>query len=396
MRHMRSSLLIAVAALVAFAGPARAQSVDTVRLSLRWEITEDTSTVAESLGVLSGIAVDRAGNVYVSDRSAATIWVFDSLGRSQRSIGRKGKGPGEFDSPTGLVVGPDGRLWVRDVTRVSRFAADAANGRLTKFEATFNGPPMGDWMSSRASRFTSDGGFVYPEFHVIFRDPKQARTGRFLIMGPDGALRDSIVVPMFANTPASTASVWVSANSGRMINGLNHVPFAPLPAYDLTPRGTVLMGDAKTYVIREVDRAGKLVREFKRDLAPERIPTAERRDSTAALRARIYSLTYPKERVEGVPPEVWALNVPETYPAYMAVYAGIDGRVWVRRWTAGGDTRSVFDVFEADGRFRAVVIVPRDIGALPTPYLSLDGIAAIGIDRETGAHTILRFGRAGR
>jgi hypothetical protein len=76
------------------------------------------------------------------------------------------------------------------------------------------------------------------------------------------------------------------------------------------------------------------------------------------------------------------------------VYAGLDGRVWVRRWVANGERRSVFDVFETDGRFRAVVEVPREIATLPTPVLSLDGIAAIGVDRETGANTILRFGPA--
>jgi 6-bladed beta-propeller len=87
-----------VALLVA---PLRAQQPDTIRLALKWEVTEVTHTVAESLGVLSGIAVDRLGTVYVSDRSASKIWVFDSLGRSQRGIGRKGQGPGEFQSPTG-------------------------------------------------------------------------------------------------------------------------------------------------------------------------------------------------------------------------------------------------------------------------------------------------------
>ena len=42
------------------------------------------------------------------------------------------------------------------------------------------------------------------------------------------------------------------------------------------------------------------------------------------------------------------------------------------------------------------VEVPRELAPLPTPWLSLDGIAAIGIDRETGANTVLRFGPAAR
>ena len=92
-----------------------------------------------------------------------------------------------------------------------------------------------------------------------------------------------------------------------------------------------------------------------------------------------------------MPPEVWTLRLPETYPPVHSVYGGIDGRVWVRRWVSDNHRRTVFDVFEADGRFRTVVEVPRELAPMPTPWLSLDGIAAIGIDRETGAHTILRF-----
>jgi hypothetical protein len=51
----------------------------------------------------------------------------------------------------------------------------------------------------------------------------------------------------------------------------------------------------------------------------------------------------------------------------------------------------VFDVFETDGRLRTVVVLPRAIAALPTPVLSLGGVAALGVDAETGAHVVLRF-----
>ena len=92
-----------------------------------------------------------------------------------------------------------------------------------------------------------------------------------------------------------------------------------------------------------------------------------------------------------MPPDVRAVRLPESYPAYMAAYAGQDGRVWVRRWSPGSREESIFDVFDPDGRFRTVVVVPNVIAVLPTPVLSLTGIAAIGIDPETGANTILRF-----
>ena len=383
--------LASVVVVALFASPASLPAQDTLRLALRWEISEETSAVAESLGVLSGIAVDRSGNLYVSDRQAVRVWVFDSTGRPQRSIGRKGQGPGEFESPTGPGVSPAGELWVRDGSSVSRFAADPVTGRLTRFATRFTGPLYGDWLSDRATRFRADGSMWFPEFNKGYREQPPPRTGQYLAFDSSGVRRDSIDVPYFRGAPASYARVQVSANSGRIIRGLNHVPFMPIPVWDVTTRGTVLVSDGREYLVRELDAVGRAVREFRRTVAPTRIPAAERRDSTAALRARIDSLQFPRAQVQGVPDDVWALRLPEHYPPILAVYAGLDGRVWVRRWVPNGHQRTVYDVFESDGRFRTVVELPREIAVLPTPWLSLDGVAAIGTDRETGAHTILRF-----
>lgn len=377
--------------LAAVLGAASLPAQDTLRFTLKWEITEGTSAVAESLGVLSGVAVDRSGNVYVSDRGATKVWVFDAEGKSQRAIGRKGKGPGEFDSPTGPAIGLDGRLWVRDTRQVSRFGLDAATGRLTRFEGSFTGPALADWMSDRATRFRPDGAMLFPEFGVSYRQQPPPRRGRYFVFDSSGARLDSIDVPAMEGEPISSAWVQLSASGGRMLRGLNHVPFAPIPVWDATTRGTVLVGDGREYLIRELDRDRKAVREFRRSVPPTRIPATERRDSTNALKARVDSVKDPRAQVRGVPDEVWALRLPEHYPPYAAIYGGVDGRVWVRRWVPDGERRSIFDVFESDGRFRAVVELPREVALLPTPWLSLDGIAAVGIDRETGAHTILRF-----
>ena len=173
---------------------------------------------------------------------------------------------------------------------------------------------------------------------------------------------------------------------------MHHVPFAGLPKWDVTPRGTVLYTSGREYVIREVDRSGRLVREFRRADAPLRIPAAERRDSLAALRLRRDSVAnIPRSQITGVPEEVWALQLPETYPPIVNVFAAPDGLVWVRRWVPNAQSRTVFDVFEADGRFKTVVELPANLLPDITPVLRLDAIAAIGSDPETGAMTVLRF-----
>jgi hypothetical protein len=386
-------LVVLVGLSCAAASALEAQSVDTLRMTVRWEVTEGMHDSADSLGTLSGIAMDARGVVYVSDASDGRIWVFDSLGRSQRAIGRKGNGPGEFQAPTGIAIGPDGQLYVRDLELVTRFGVDPATRRLTKFVDAFRGPPMSDWMSRHPTRFDREGHVYYPAFNMMMRE---LRSGVFYQYRPDGTLGDSVVVPPFPGAPASTASVRISAREGRMLRGLNHPPFSPLPHWDITPRGTLLTSDGRSYLIRETDRNGRVITEYRRAVAAERIPAAERRDSLEALRQRRDSVTVPRSQVLGVPPEVWALQLPETYPAILGVYAGEDGRVWVRRWVAGGSARTVFDVFESDGRFSRVVVLDRAISSVVTPSLSLGGIAAVAVDPETGAHGVLTFRPARR
>ncbi|MFN0100055.1 MAG: 6-bladed beta-propeller [Gemmatimonadaceae bacterium] len=374
--------------LLLAAAPVAAQRADTLRMRLAWEVVEGGHPIADSIGTLTGIALDSRGNVYVSDGSATKIWVLDANGRSQRGIGRKGKGPGEFDHPTGIAIGPDGKLYVRNLSQVARFKADPATGRLTAYDSAFTGPLYADWMNMRATRFHANGNL----FHVgtAIMDLKE-RAMMYQVFSPAGSFVDSVPVPPFANLTVYSARYRVSAGSGRMVRGVSHVPFAPQPAWDITPRGTILLGDGTSYRLREQDRSGRVLREFTRAVTPERIPADERRDSLSALRARLDSIPVPLDRVEGMPAEVRALKLPEVFPANSAAYAAPDGRVWVRRWLKASDVRTVFDVFEADGRYSRVVVLPRIIASFPTPVLSLDGIAAVGIDPETGANTILRF-----
>ena len=62
-----------------------------------------------------GIAVDPAGKViYVLDEDAPRVLVFDFGGRFVGEVGRKGHGPGEYDSPTALDVAVNGDLLVMD------------------------------------------------------------------------------------------------------------------------------------------------------------------------------------------------------------------------------------------------------------------------------------------
>ena len=92
------------------------------------------------------IAVDADGTAYVAETGESEIRVYDERGRRVRTIGRKGEGPGEFRSISGLGLLGD-TLWV----------GDASNRRVTLFDregnvlATFRAPehpfePQPQWV----------------------------------------------------------------------------------------------------------------------------------------------------------------------------------------------------------------------------------------------------------
>jgi sugar lactone lactonase YvrE len=91
--------------------------------------TKHTSTVAGEFSKPTGIAVDKDGNVYVSDTWNNRIEVFDADGAFVRTFGKAGDGPGYFSRPKGISIDGDGHLWICDQVQ-DRVQVFTPEGRL--------------------------------------------------------------------------------------------------------------------------------------------------------------------------------------------------------------------------------------------------------------------------
>ena len=119
----------------------------------------------------TNLALDREGQLYVSDTGAFHIQKYDRDGRWKQSFGSEGDAPGQFARPKGVAVDREGRVFAVDAASqvVQVFAPD---GRLLMY---FGGPDANGHELSLPAGIAIDydniapfRSFIAPEFAVEF------------------------------------------------------------------------------------------------------------------------------------------------------------------------------------------------------------------------------------
>ena len=94
-------------------------------------------------GSISGlVAVNSTGRIYVGDRQASTIYVFNAQGKLVGEIGQKGEGPGEFARLSRIRIGPSDTLYAFD-SRVDRISAFEPTGHSLAYGFKVSEDSMG-------------------------------------------------------------------------------------------------------------------------------------------------------------------------------------------------------------------------------------------------------------
>jgi len=93
------------------------------------------------------VAVDKQGNVYVTDTFNNRIEIFDADGKFISTFGKNGDGPVSLERPKGIAVDCDGHIWVVDAAQNLVKVFDQ-NGRLLIYfggQGYYPGQFMGPW-----------------------------------------------------------------------------------------------------------------------------------------------------------------------------------------------------------------------------------------------------------
>lgn len=277
-------------------------------------------------GEIAAIEVDGLGRIYVADRQAAEVRVFDADGNHVRTFGRRGRGPGEFEQLSGLGWGADGNLVV----------VDAANGYID-YDTT------GAWVGVRRRETAGmlvmipwPGGFgSNGEIFDIDVDFSSGTPRRTLVRySADLSAEEVIPLPEYQQ-PTFTATV----GPGRVMAA--GVPFAPALHWAIDPVGLLWSGVSDQYRLIQQNFAGDTLRIVERVHTPVRVTDA---DIDAAM-----------ERLSGFVGQGGQIDrslIPNNRPAFGPFFVDDGSRLWVAvPRDSGGDPGFELDVFDAEGRY---------------------------------------------
>ena len=132
-----------------------------------WSLAEDADFLLheDEVGFLAGVPagiLGASGLAVVADPGNHRILVLDSLGRLQRTIGRKGQGPLEFLRLLSLSAWPGDSVFAYDYRNgYSVFSPETGEGRTAKFEGMM-APVLAQPSPETGELWLVEGDHIYP------------------------------------------------------------------------------------------------------------------------------------------------------------------------------------------------------------------------------------------
>jgi len=325
----RSLTLAALAA--ALSGPALAQAAP------RWQAVEELR-IDESAGpVLSDVVsltVDRAGRIFAAARLDGAIHVFSPTGRPERSFGRRGRGPGEFQGLGRLAWKAD-TLYAVD-SQLRRVTLFTPEGRVAR-TLSMASPAFDQFGPAVPMALLADGGGLavpavsgpYLASGAVTRVPVLRLSARGQLRGTLASL-DYLDGPVgyvsfaggtsYLHRPVSGESLWAMSQDGGILVVVHRtVPRSAEPA---------------TFRVLSLRSGGDTAFSTRLRFTPRAVP-ARVADSLVAEQVRTLSRssTLARGALERSVKE--ALGLPRFQPPVTGVVAGRDGTIWLRRERLG-------------------------------------------------------------
>lgn len=232
-----------------------------------------------------------------------------------------GQGPGEFQRVAAIGITPEGNLALWD-TRSRRLTIMRPDGEYVDSFIADSG-----LNSSQMLLIDASGNFYVRTWKDDPEDGNAERIHGYLKYSPAGEPLDTIWLP---RSGVMRGDYWVTPTSGGAL-----YPFVRQTLSTVTTRGVLVSGANEQYTL-EYSLDGEVQFRIERPWDP--IPLhPEEYDEWLARQARISGQPLPTSVPVNAPPTDKYLPIPEAKPAFMGLWPGADGTVWVSRYTSAGN-----------------------------------------------------------
>jgi hypothetical protein len=255
--------------LVALLGIAGALSAAQRPAEIQFGRSIEVGRQAGLFGSIASVCEDREGNFYVLDGKELAVFKFSSRGRLLQRFGRRGQGPGDFQSPSRIVLTSQSELAVsEDLYSISFFKTDGTFIRRVKLNGLLSPACLGP------DRYV---GWVW--------EPDSRR--QVLVDGKNKRLAS------LAAQPRASFSTSLADETGRAVMFSYSSP-AYVPELVFAYGGDVAaVGLTTSYRLTLLDRNGRAAGLVKSDIEPARISSRERAYLEAEIREFARSRNWP-------------------------------------------------------------------------------------------------------
>lgn len=275
---------------------------------------------SDEFGFIRSVAADNQGRIYAADEYAGRILVFDSTGQQVRTIGNKGRGPGEFGRLYSVTF-QHGKLWALDPgnARIQAFDIDGAPAQTVRWQAATG--------SSSIVRF-----YQTAEDDVYVRRVRVTGTTvetHFVRLVPD-RLADSLLVPN-EFVPGSVMKCDIPGGFTTF-----QVPFAPQRLVVPAPRTRVAVAMSNDLKIAFISSTGDTLGEIRHNIRAAQISDEDWARATEKFRDF-------RSKNPGSKCDTPAMRRPKIWPLVVGLFFDEQERTYVETPQRNMTTWSVYD-----------------------------------------------------
>ncbi|MFX0136467.1 MAG: 6-bladed beta-propeller [Candidatus Hodarchaeota archaeon] len=267
------------------------------------------------------MAIDSEENIYILDSGNQRIQKFDKNGKYILTIGMKGDGPGEFQSPSKLFIDTKDYIYVKDERKIDEFNKEGIFIKSISFNHKTADIPMADIQNFNF--------IVTPQENIFANIIQYSKSGGFnslVKLNSEGEIIKEI------DKFIDESIKFKGTAEGGAFGGFIH-PYNPKLIFSAFIDGKLIYGHSSEYILFVLGKNGRVVLKIIKDEIPS--PLSK------------------KEKLKNI-------NMPKNRPFFSKILIDDKERIWICKTKSvlvkSGEMR--IDIFSCDGIYLYRVKIP--------------------------------------